>query len=196
MRKINAENPVINVFSNDYTCGEGAVPINDNGVARVANVAAGSNITYQWATWPHLSPIQTWMAKCDPDCGSFTGSVGKVWFKIEEDGANPQWATQKLHNNAFRWNVTVPACIAPGQYLVRHEIVQTDSCKTKGDCHQFINCIQVNVLGSGTTVPPSTAKIAIPGDIKFEDPGIWWDVYKQNKTTYLGPGPRAWKCPT
>lgn len=48
MRKIDAENPVIDVTSIDYTCGKYAVPINDNGVARVANVAAGSNITYQF----------------------------------------------------------------------------------------------------------------------------------------------------
>lgn len=150
----------------------------------------------RWVTWPHLNPIQTWMAKCDPDCGKFTGSSGKVWFKIEELGANPEWATQKLHNQGHKWNVTIPACIPSGQYLVRHEIVQMDKCKTKGQCHQFINCIQVNVTGGGKVTPPSSAKIAIPGDIKFEDPGIWWDVYKQNRTSYLGPGPRAWKCPT
>ena len=135
------------------------------------------------------------MAKCSPNCGNFTGSSGKVWFKIAEDGANPQWATQQMHNDKFRWNVTIPACLTPGQYLVRHEIVQTDSCATKGKCHQFINCVQVDVRGGGSKNPPSSAKIAIPGGIKVEDPGIWWDVYKQNKTTYLGPGPRAWKCP-
>lgn len=27
-------------------------------------------------------PIFTYMAKCDPNCGSFTGTKGPVWFKI------------------------------------------------------------------------------------------------------------------
>lgn len=51
------------------------------------------------------------------------------------------------------------------------------------------------LLSSGTVNPPSSAKIAIPGDYHPEDPGIWWDVYKRNRTDYVGPGPRAWKCP-
>lgn len=89
--------------------------VNDNGVARVAPVTAGSKIAYHWVPWPHLNPIQTYMAKCDPDCGSFTGNTGKVWFKIEEEGANPQWATQRMHNDNHRWNVTIPSCLKPGQ---------------------------------------------------------------------------------
>jgi hypothetical protein len=194
MRKVDKENPVIDVFSNDFTCGKGAVPIHDNGVARVGKVTAGSVMQYFWNGWPHLSPIQTYMAKCDPDCGKFTGSSGKVWFKIAEDGGNPVWATQRLFDDKFRWNITVPACLKPGQYLVRHEIVQTDSCRDLGTCHIFMNCAQVEVVGTGTAVP--TGLVAIPGAYKFEDPGIWWNVYTNNRTNYVGPGPRPWKCPT
>lgn len=30
----------------------------------------------------NVGPIFTYMAKCDPNCGSFTGTKGPVWFKI------------------------------------------------------------------------------------------------------------------
>lgn len=194
MRKIDKENPVTDVYSTEVTCGKYAVPINDNGIARVAPVTAGSVMQYYWGGWPHLSPIQTFMAKCDPDCGSFTGSEGQVWFKIAEDGANPLWATQKLVDDGGWWNITVPECLAPGQYLVRHEIIQTDSCARRGLCHIFINCAQVEVIGTGTAVPEE--KIALPGGYSPDDPGLLWNVYTQNRTDYVGPGPRAWKCPS
>ena len=57
-----------------------------------------------------------------------------------------------------------------------------------------MNCAQVEVEGNGTAVP--TGLVAIPGAYSPEDPGVWWNVYKNKSTTYVAPGPRPWKCPT
>jgi hypothetical protein len=85
LRKIPGHDPVKDVYSNNMTCNAFAEPISDDGVARVGDIHAGSIAQYFWNEWSHLSPIHTYMARCDPDCGSFTGSDGdKVWFKIEE----------------------------------------------------------------------------------------------------------------
>lgn len=79
LRKVNADNPVFDVYSPDITCHTSAVPISDNGVSRVGTVKAGGIITYQWNEWSHLSPMLTYMARCASDnCGTFTGREGPV----------------------------------------------------------------------------------------------------------------------
>lgn len=195
LRHIPNEGAIYNVSSNDLTCNKGAYPINDNGVARVAPVTAGTNITYYWNEWSHLSPILTYMAKCaNNNCGNFTGSEGAVWFKIAENAhENGSWATQKLTDAKFKWDVTIPKCLAPGQYLVRHEIIQLAGAQYLGTCQFYMNCAQVNVIGSGTVSPSDL--VAIPGTYSATDPGILYNTYKSDPKVYPIPGPRPFKCP-
>lgn len=196
LRKIPGEGPLKDLDSNNLTCNAFAEPISDDGVARVGNIQAGSVAEYYWNEWSHLSPIHTYMARCDPDCGSFTGSDGaKVWFKIEEDAADEEgvWASQRLHDDNFRWNITVPPCLAPGQYLIRHEIIQLTTAREEGGCQFYMNCAQVNVVGDGTVVP--TDLVALPGAYSPTDPGILWDSFTQDPKDYVLPGPRPIQCP-
>jgi hypothetical protein len=47
---------------------------------------------------------------------------GQIW----EDGFNPRdqsWGVDRLRANAGLVNFTIPACILPGQYLLRHEVI-------------------------------------------------------------------------
>ena len=195
VRKIPGHDPVKDVYSTDMTCNLGAQPLADDGVARVGEVTAGSVAQYFWNEWSHLSPIHTYMARCDPDCGSFTGTEGDVWFKIEERTVDEtgEWASQQLHDDNFRWNVTIPACLAPGQYLIRHEIIQLTSAREEGECQFYMNCAQVNVIGDGTLEP--TELVALPGAYSPTDPGVLWDSYTQDPLDYVMPGPRPLQCP-
>jgi cellulase len=52
--------------------------------------------------------------------------TGLKWFKIQEDGYNPstgEWAVDKLIRNGGKWTLTIPSCIPPGDYLMRHELI-------------------------------------------------------------------------
>lgn len=95
---------------------------------KVATVAAGSQITLQWGHTldvdfntgmiidaSHNGPVMAYMAKVS----SATGTPPKNgWFKIYEDGlSGGQWAVAKLINNKGKVTVTIPACIAPGDYV-------------------------------------------------------------------------------
>lgn len=52
--------------------------------------------------------------------------TGLRWFKIQEEGYNPstkKWAVDKLIDQGGKWTLTIPSCIAPGDYLMRHELI-------------------------------------------------------------------------
>lgn len=52
--------------------------------------------------------------------------TGLEWFKIYEDGldaSSQTWAVDTLIANAGKVSFTIPSCIEPGQYLLRHEII-------------------------------------------------------------------------
>lgn len=47
------------------------------------------------------------------------------WFKIAEDGldSSGKWGVDRLISNGGVQTVTIPQCIAPGQYLLRGELI-------------------------------------------------------------------------
>lgn len=117
------------------------------------------------------------MAKCEPDCGNFTGSEGKNWFKIDEvgyNGTSGAWATYYLVKNANTWVVTIPPCLTPGEYLIRHEIIALSECKTAGRCQFYPSCAQVKVTGEGSYVFGDDELVAFPGAYTTE--GVMWDT--------------------
>ena len=73
----------------------------------------------------HYGPIMIYMAKVD-DAASAVGSSAN-WFKISEMGLpsnNPDyWGTEVLNDNCGHYTFTVPTDIAPGQYLLRAEVI-------------------------------------------------------------------------
>lgn len=68
------------------------------------------------------------MAKCPSSgCNSWDGA-GKVWFKIDHEGliSGTQnagiWAGDAIVDTLV-WTSTIPATLAPGEYLIRHELL-------------------------------------------------------------------------
>ena len=102
-------------------------------------------------TVPHAGPVTNFMAKCEPDCGRFTGVGEKVWFKADEQAFQdePGWPTVKLADTGYV-EMKVPECLAPGEYLIRHEIISMTECAKPFKCQLYPGCAQIKVEGSGT----------------------------------------------
>ncbi|KAJ2086529.1 hypothetical protein IW138_005613, partial [Coemansia sp. RSA 986] len=119
---------------------------------------------------------------------------GNVWFKIYEDGWDPEtdtWCTIKVIKTNGKLDVTIPADIAPGNYLLRTEIIalheadRVYGADENAGAEIFPNCAQLAVSGTGTAVPSG---VAIPGAYSKEDPGLHYDLWGDS-TTYEIPGP-------
>jgi hypothetical protein len=68
------------------------------------------------------------MAKCPSSgCNSWDGA-GKVWFKIDQEGLVSgtqnagKWAGDTILDT-LNWTTTIPASLAAGDYLIRHELI-------------------------------------------------------------------------
>jgi cellulase len=67
------------------------------------------------------------MARCPSSCSTFKGDSGPVWFKIDQMAydktKNPPWGSDMLGRTGAKWTVTIPKSLAPGEYLLRHEVL-------------------------------------------------------------------------
>ena len=82
-----------------------------------------------------------------------------------------------MHALSDGYNYTVPACLKPGYYLVRHEIIALHIAQTVGGAEFYPSCHQLKVSGSGTVTP--TKLVSFPGAYKNHDPGVLFDMWKR-----------------
>jgi hypothetical protein len=66
--------------------------------------------------------------------------------------------------------VTIPPTLAPGEYLLRHEILGLHVAGTKMGAQFYPSCTQIRVTQGGSVALP--AGIALPGAYDPEDPGV------------------------
>ncbi|KFY63798.1 hypothetical protein V496_03682 [Pseudogymnoascus sp. VKM F-4515 (FW-2607)] len=155
-------------------------------------VAAGSTVELQWTPWPesHKGPVIDYLASCNGECETVDKTALK-FFKIGEegliDGKNSpgNWASDKLIANDNTWVATIPADIAPGNYVLRHEIIALHSAYDSNGAQNYPQCINLVVTGSGTAKPAGVAGTEL---YKITDPGILIDIYK-TLASYVIPGP-------
>ena len=121
------------------------------------------------------------MYKCAGSFSSCDGS-GSGWFKIDEGGFHGDgtkvfldtevpsgWDIAKLVGGNKSWSSKVPQNLAPGNYLVRHELIALHQANSP----QFYpECAQVVITGSGSAQPGSSYKAAIPGYCSQNDANI------------------------
>ncbi|KAJ0335310.1 hypothetical protein COL922a_009437 [Colletotrichum nupharicola] len=123
-----------------------------------------------------------------------TAAAGSaVWFKVKEgsrDGTSNTWADTPLMVANSGYQYTIPSCLKPGYYLVRHEIIALHAAYSYPGAQFYPGCHQLQVTGSGTKTP--TSLVAFPGAYKATDPGITYDAYKAQ--TYTIPGPAVFTC--
>ncbi|KAF8178431.1 glycosyl hydrolase family 61-domain-containing protein [Pholiota molesta] len=194
VRQPASNSPITDITSTNLACNiagtsSGVCPVN-----------AGETITIEMHQQPgdrscadeaiggdHYGPINIYMAAVS-DATTAVGSSA-AWFKIAESGMpsnNPDyWATEVLNNNCGHWTFTIPSDIAPGNYLLRAEVIALHVASTVGGAQFYPGCFQLNVAGTGTAKPPT---VQIPGVYSASDPGILINIY-QTLATYAIPGP-------
>ncbi|KAH8145212.1 uncharacterized protein LAJ45_10773 [Morchella importuna] len=200
MRLPTYDGPITDVTATEMACNGGPNPlvmISPN----VATVAAGSQITLQWSHTldtdlstglvidaSHNGPVLVYMAKVSSATGAIPNSG---WFKIYEDGySNGQWAVAKLIANQGKVTVTIPSCIAPGDYLFRGELIALHAASSYPGAQLYMECAQLRVTGGGSTTP---ATYNIPGIYAGTDPGIKFNLYT-TPVSYTIPGPAVFSC--
>ncbi|THG95085.1 hypothetical protein EW026_g6504 [Hermanssonia centrifuga] len=190
-----SNSPVTSVTTDDLACNANATPSSG-----VCPINPGDQLTVEMHQQPgdrscandaiggdHYGPINIYMAKVS-DATTAVGS-SSAWFKVSEMGMpsnNPDyWATEVLNNNCGHFTFTVPTGIAPGNYLVRAEVIALHVASSVGGAQFYMSCYQVNVGGSGTSSPPT---VSFPGAYSATDPGILINIYEP-LSTYAIPGP-------
>ncbi|KIP02409.1 carbohydrate-binding module family 1 protein [Phlebiopsis gigantea 11061_1 CR5-6] len=195
-----SNSPVTDVTSTDMACN-----VNPTASAGICSVMPGDSVTVEMHQQPgdrscadeaiggdHYGPINVYMAKV----GDATTAVGSSasWFKVNEMGlpsSNPDyWATEVLNDNCGHFTFTVPTDIAPGNYLIRPEVIALHVASSVGGAQFYMSCFQVNVGGSGTATPSST--VSFPGAYSATDPGILINIYQQ-LNSYAIPGPAPYE---
>ncbi|KAI0809001.1 glycosyl hydrolase family 61-domain-containing protein [Irpex lacteus] len=189
IRLVNDIGPVKGSDNPDIVCGLSAqkaamvVPANPSSVLSIQWVGGGGQ------AWPHeVGPLMTYMASCgNTPCDQFD-PTGAKWFKIDQFGKKDgnTWYQADIASNHEAYDVTLPQNLAPGGYLVRHEIIALHLGNSLGGAEFYPMCVQLQVGGSGSGTPQST--VSFPGAYNDNDPGIYDpDIYNPG-SNYTFPG--------
>jgi len=208
IRQVLDTSPVKGATNAAMTCGTNATP-----ASLVANANPGDQVAFNWGSvrrpsfisqvihmlmfrllfvvqWPHrVGPLITYMASCGSvSCGQFDASQAK-WFKIDQQGiASGAWAQARVADGQPA-RVTIPANLAPGNYLMRHEIIALHNAISVGGVEFYPSCSQLKVGGTGTGAPAGSDLVSFPGAYSDNDPGIVVpDIFNGN-VNYVFPGP-------
>ncbi|KAH6842963.1 glycosyl hydrolase family 61-domain-containing protein [Chaetomium sp. MPI-CAGE-AT-0009] len=174
--------------SGDIICHRGAKNAGGHAV-----VAAGDSIFIKWDTWPesHHGPVIDYLANCgDAGCEKVE-KTSLEFFKIAEagliDGTNAPgvWASDKLIANNNSWMVKIPAGIAPGNYVLRHEIIALHSAGQANGAQNYPQCFNLQITGSGTDKPAGVLGTKL---YTADEPGILANIYT-SPVKYEIPGP-------
>lgn len=190
IRQVTSQDPIYGATNPSVNCGTGAP-----NAALVVDAMPGSKLSWDWRTaslglWPHdTGPMLTYLASCgSTTCDQFDARTAK-WFKIDQAGQDGHggWIQKQIMNGAV-YNATLPKNLAPGQYLVRHEIIALHLATTKGKAEFYPSCQQIKVGGNGTGVPSQDELLSFPGAYSDDDPGLYTpDIYNA-EFQYVFPG--------
>jgi hypothetical protein len=176
-------------------------------VAFSCPAAAGAKLTLEFRMWAdaaqpgsidpsHLGPMAVYLKQVS-DMKS-DSAAGGGWFKIWDEGfdaAAKKWATEKLIDNNGLLSINLPSALPTGYYLARHEIITLQNVTNEVvDAQFYVGCAQLYVEGAsaGGTIP-SDKTVSIPGHITDPaDPGLTFNVYKDDASTYQVVGPKVY----
>ncbi|TDL15572.1 glycoside hydrolase family 61 protein [Rickenella mellea] len=201
----NVIQPVTDVTSNDIICNGGVNPITHTSNT-IISVAAGSQISGEWhhtlagavpsdpadpVDPSHKGPVIAYLAKVTN--ATQPTVTGLKWFKIFQDGldSSGKWGVDRMIANKGKVTFTIPSCIAPGQYLLRHELIALHGAASYPGAQFYMECAQLQITGGGTKTP---ATVSFPGAYHGTDPGITFNLYYPVPTSYTVPGPAVFTC--
>jgi len=189
--------PTQNMSSADMACR--FAPAQPPALMAVAR--AGSNITYQWGSYyiGHKGPVITYMGKLSkPDQDPTTVD----FFKVDEDSYDTktrEFGSERLYKNGMKYTVNIPSNLKAGDYIVRHELVALHYGMKEQGPEFYISCLNVKVLGDGTTEPKPEDFARFPGAYKPDNPYLKFNVHS-HENSYVSPGPKLFpaehKAPT
>jgi len=210
IRTAQSNNPLQNVNDANFACNSGfKSPVS----SQIIDVKAGDKVGVNFghiiggaqsandADHPiaksHKGPTLFYMAKVSNAASASTS--GQKWFKVFEDGldGSGSWGVDRMISNQGWVDFTMPTCIAPGQYLLRAEIIALHSASKQGAAQFYMGCAQINVSSSGSKTGTT---VSFPGAYSASDPGILVSIYdkqgnpKGNGSPYKIPGPSVMTC--
>lgn len=186
--------------SADMTCGW--LPAAARAANRKCPVQPGSKMVYQFHYEMGMGDADTYIIAPDHRgpciiylAASETGS-GPVWFKIFEDGYDQStklWCVDKLRAGKGKLNFTIPSDLAPGNYLMRAEVIALHEGFELYGAQPYVGCAEITVGGSQTGKPTANQLVSIPGAYKATDAGINFNIYSSKNPAYPIPGPAVYK---
>ncbi|KAJ2502235.1 hypothetical protein GGH96_001307 [Coemansia sp. RSA 1972] len=189
----NENYPELDATKDTMRCRSASTALNEG---EFCTVAAGSTMSvHMHESGPddiaisdsHRGPVLAYMALAE------SNGVGDVWFKIFEDGydsSSKVWAVETFIKNNGKIDLVIPADIAPGDYLVRSEIIalhegdRVYGADKDAGAQYYPSCARITVTGTGTAKPQT---YAIPGIYDKNDPGIVYNLWGDKP--YVIPGP-------
>ncbi|MCJ1394314.1 hypothetical protein MMC18_007192 [Xylographa bjoerkii] len=177
-----------NYTNPDIICHLGATP-----GATYATVAAGGTVELQWSVWPssHHGPVIDYLANCNGDCTNVdktTLQFNKIdGVGLISDTAAPGiWASDQLIAANNSWTVIIPATIASGSYVLRHEIIALHSAENDNGAQNYPQCVNLNITGIGADgLSSGTLGTSL---YTPTDAGILFNIYI-TPLSYNVPGP-------
>ncbi|PYH96035.1 glycoside hydrolase [Aspergillus ellipticus CBS 707.79] len=173
--------------TDDIICHLDATNARDHAV-----IAAGDKISLQWSTWPdsHHGPVIDHLANCGTSCETVDKTTLE-FFKIDGVGLVDEttvpgiWGDDLLIADNNTWLVEIPSDIAPGYYVLRHELIALHGAGSEDGAQNYPQCFNLQITGSGTADPSGVLGTEL---YTSTDPGILVNIY-QSLSTYEVPGP-------
>ncbi|KAF5341231.1 hypothetical protein D9611_006167 [Ephemerocybe angulata] len=211
VRAPSSDYPIVDVNDADIGCNK-AIQFKDS---NIINIPAGARVGAWWghviggaqgANDPdhpiaksHKGPTMVYLAKV-PSATTADGR-GLKWFKIAEDGLDTSsgtWGVDRMINSGGWQYFEMPTCVAPGNYLMRAELIALHSAYSAGGAQFYMECAQINVTGGGTST--GTDLVSFPGAYQANHAGITINIYQNSVPNnggkpYTVPGPPVLKCP-
>ncbi|KAL6410600.1 endoglucanase [Ilyonectria robusta] len=171
----------------DIICHKGAKAARGH-----VTVQAGDKINLKWNTWPesHKGPVIDYLAKCPGNCED-ADKTQLEFFKISVSGLidmslqSGKWGADVLVANGFSWTVQIPANLAAGNYVLRHEIIALHGSGQPNGAQNYPQCFNIKVTGGGSLAPAGVKGTSL---YKSNDPGILFNLYT-TPLSYTIPGP-------
>jgi len=192
IRQVDSPSPNKGASNPALTCGP-----NSTAAANVASANPGDPLTFSWkgadlSNWPHnTGPMLTYLANCGSvPCNQFDITTAR-WFKIAQVGrASPggPWVQADLMAGGVA-KASLPSTLAPGNYLLRHEIIALHLATSLGGAEFYPACSQIQVGGSQTGGPKPDELVSIPGAYNDNDSGIFDPNVFDPNAPYTFPGP-------
>ena len=122
-----------------------------------------------------------------PDASTADGSSS--WFKVYQNswssagsvGDADNWGVKDMNACCGRVDVTIPADLPSGDYLLRAEVIALHTQPAQ----LYLSCYQLTIEGGSGSVP---AGVKFPGAYSASDPGLTANIHAK-MTDYRAPGP-------